>query len=192
MMRKQIQDYIMVTNCLPSALCEEVVKNSAALNWRQHGWYDPSTNATSSEETKELYIAESSQELQDLLASYVVPVVAGYADAHNDKRFEKTSGIFVNTMTPYRFNRYHPGTMMRPHFDHIHSAFDGQQKGVPILSIVGVLNDDYKGGEFVFFGDTHVPLRTGDVLIFPSNFMYVHEVREVTEGTRHSFVSWAF
>ena len=26
--------------------------------------------------------------------------------------------------------------------------FDGERKGIPILSVLGVLNDDYEGGEF--------------------------------------------
>ena len=37
-----------------------------------------------------------------------------------------------------------------------------------------------------------IKLKTGDILMFPSNFMYPHEVTECTKGTRYSFVSWAF
>ena len=37
-----------------------------------------------------------------------------------------------------------------------------------------------------------IRLKTGDILMFPSNFMYPHEVTECTKGTRYSFVSWAF
>ena len=80
---------------------------------------------------------------------------------------------------------------MRKHYDHIHSIFDGQMKGVPIVSIVANLNEDYKGGEFVC-RDKKINLKTGDILMFPSNFMYPHKVKETTEGTRYSFVSWAF
>ena len=54
------------------------------------------------------------------------------------------------------------------------------------------LNDDYEGGEFLFWREHHVPLKKGQVAAFPSNFMYPHEVRETTKGTRYSFVSWAF
>ena len=32
----------------------------------------------------------------------------------------------------------------------------------------------------------------GRCIIWPSNFMYPHEVRETTKGTRYSFVSWDF
>ena len=47
-----------------------------------------------------------------------------------------------------------------------------KEKGIPILSCLGVLNDDYDGGEFVMFEDFEIKLEQGDLLIFPSNFLY--------------------
>ena len=81
---------------------------------------------------------------------------------------------------------------MALHCDHIHSMFDGNRKGVPILSILGSLNNDYEGGELVFWRDKVVELKAGEIMIFPSNFLYPHEVRMVTKGTRYSFVSWSW
>ena len=52
-------------------------------------------------------------------------------------------------------------------------------------------NEDYEGCEFYCRGK-EIKLRAGDILLFPSNFMYPHEVKEATKGTRYSFVSWAF
>ncbi len=80
---------------------------------------------------------------------------------------------------------------MRKHYDHIHSIFDGKMKGVPIVSIVANLNEDYEGSEFMC-REKEIKLKTGDILMFPSNFMYPHEVKETTKGVRYSFVSWAF
>ena len=34
--------------------------------------------------------------------------------------------------------------------------------------------------------------KTGDVLIFPSNFMYPHRVTEVKRGIRYSAISWVW
>jgi len=59
------------------------------------------------------------------------------------------------------------------------------------LSIIGVLNDDYEGGELMFH-DKEYETKTGDVVIFPSNFLYPHMVNPVTKGTRYSFVSWVY
>ena len=44
-------------------------------------------------------------------------------------------------------------------FDHIHSIFDGNIKGIPVLSVVGLLNDNYEGGDFVMFEDYKVSLK---------------------------------
>lgn len=53
------------------------------------------------------------------------------------------------------------------------------------------LNDDYDGGEFAFF-DREVIIKSpkGSVIVFPSNFMYPHEIMQVTKGTRYSIVTW--
>ena len=81
---------------------------------------------------------------------------------------------------------------MELHCDHIQSMFDGERKGIPTLSIVGILNDDYEGGEFIMWEDKEIKLKTGDLLIFPSTFLYPHKVNLVTKGTRYSFVSWTW
>ena len=57
---------------------------------------------------------------------------------------EKTEGPFLTKFSPIRFNKYEVGNTMRKHYDHIHSIFDGQMKGVPIVSIVANLNEDYE------------------------------------------------
>ena len=46
--------------------------------------------------------------------------------------------------------------------------------------------------EPVFNDDYEVKLKAGDILMFPSNFLYKHEVRGVTNGRRVSFVSWGY
>jgi predicted 2-oxoglutarate/Fe(II)-dependent dioxygenase YbiX len=54
------------------------------------------------------------------------------------------------------------------------------------------LNDDYEGGELVFWESETIKLKAGSIMIFPSNFMYPHKVMPVTKGTRYSYVSWAW
>jgi predicted 2-oxoglutarate/Fe(II)-dependent dioxygenase YbiX len=53
------------------------------------------------------------------------------------------------------------------------------------------LNDNYEGGEFAFWNkEKKVVLKKGSVLMFPSNFMYPHEIMPVTKGTRYSIITW--
>ena len=50
-----------------------------------------------------------------------------------------------NGYSELRFNKYDETTQMKLHCDHIHSMFDGTRKGIPALSLLGCLNDDYEG-----------------------------------------------
>ena len=91
-----------------------------------------------------------------------------------------------------RFNRYKKNQIMSKHSDHIHSLFEGEKRGIPILSIVCVLNDNYEGGQFIMFDDYEIKFKTGDLIIFPSLFLYPHLVKPVKKGIRYSFVSWCY
>ena len=68
---------------------------------------------------------------------------------------------------------------------------DTIKKNIRIFSVIIALNDDYKGGEFYLIDDK-VDFSKGDILIFPSNFMYPHKVEPITKGTRYSYISWVW
>ena len=57
---------------------------------------------------------------------------------------------------------------------------------------VSLLNDNYQGGEFIMFDDYEIKFKAGDLLIFPSVFLYPHLVKPVTKGIRYAFVSWCY
>ena len=96
----------------------------------------------------------------------------------------------VTCFSPVRFNRYQKGQTMRIHCDHIRSLFEGEVKGIPVLSIIINFNDDYKGGDLIFWDDYKVDLGEGDVVVFPSLFLFPHRIEEVTENIRYSGVAW--
>ena len=104
---------------------------------------------------------------------------------------KKTPINFITKITKPRLNKYEVNQNMKTHVDHIHSIFDGKDKGVPILSLVGLINDDFEGGEF-YINNEEVKFNKGDIMIFPSNFMYSHGVKPITKGERYSYVSWGF
>jgi len=62
-----------------------------------------------------------------------------------------------------------------------------------IISCSIGINSGYTGGEFSFFDrQLKFPLDKGDILFFPSNFLYPHEVLPVTSGVRYSILTWLF
>jgi predicted 2-oxoglutarate/Fe(II)-dependent dioxygenase YbiX len=154
--------------------------------FRIHTFYNPSDGSYNSYE-HELSIAYSQIKTKELIMKEVWNALKRYHVELNFKWYSSWNGY-----SEIRFNRYRTDTQMKLHCDHIHSMFDGQRKGIPSLSILGSLNNDYKGGELVFWDDTVVELKAGEIMIFPSNFLYPHEVKLVTEGTRYSYVSWAW
>ena len=186
----QIQDYIIVVNTIPKDLCKQIVDDCNTRQWKKHQWNNYTTKTNTSESTRELDVMPSTKNQQNKLKLSISKALDEYQNICSWDG-EKTGSTWLSSYSTIRFNKYQVGTMMRKHYDHIHDIFDGNKKGVPLVSIVGNLNEDYEGSEFTC-RDTTIKLKTGDILMFPSNFMYPHEVTECTKGTRYSFVSWAF
>ena len=186
-MKKQLQDYIKIyPNLISQKSCNQTIKELNESEWKLHTYYDPKKDESKSYE-KELSISYLDTSTKDELNKIVY---ASYYKYISDLRFQWFNGWQRHTLI--RFNKYDTNTQMKPHCDHIHSIFDGNEKGVPILSCLASLNDDYEGGELIFFEDEKIELKAGSVMVFPSSFLYPHEVKEITKGTRYSFVSWAW
>ena len=192
-MQNQVDDYIMIQNLIPAQLCRSLIRESSLPDkkWSKHSWssYGKKVPQASISE-KELDIISSTEDQFKLLLKYLGPAVKNYQQKYSTIT-ERARDNWINHITRVRFNRYKVGTKKQIHYDHIQTIFDGKRKGVPILSFVGLLNDNYKGGEFIC-REKEIKLKRGDILLFPSNFMFPHGVKEVTKGLRYSFVSWAF
>jgi len=85
----------------------------------------------------------------------------------------------------YDLLKYEEGEFYRRHTD-------DTAKYPRRFSMSIIVNDEFSGGDFVFFDTYKVKLGTGDCLVFPSNICFPHEVKEVKEGTRYSIVTWVF
>jgi len=117
-----------------------------------------------------------------VLKGYVLQAVVKY---HEDLKIKEN---LVSNHSNIRLNKYKTGRIMSEHFDLIRR---NKTDGIPVLSLVGALNDNYNGGQFLM-NDEVIPMKQGDILVFPSTFLYPHKVTEVTEGTRYTFVTWAY
>jgi len=187
----QLKDLIHVERgIIPANLCEYLVDAIEKNEWRPHTWYNNVQGTFGSEETMELDVQNITGEHQSLLTPFMIQAGAAY-NAKYHFECERTMQI-MNKFSAIRFNRYSPGQIMRRHMDHIHSIFSGEEKGIPVLSFILNLNDDYEGADLVFWDDYVVPLGKGDIIMFPSLFLFPHMVTEATKGKRYSAVSWAW
>ena len=205
-MKKNIEDYLFhKKDFLDKDFCKSVVENLKVSEWERHDFTGYETNDPEHGFGWQREV-KSKHELEPEFIGFTSP--AWYEDLAQANNFiikELSSALteyirgfgysWFNGWNGYsviKFLKYAESHKMAEHCDHISSLFDGQIKGIPMLSVVGQLNDNFEGGEFVMFGDKVVPFETGDVIIFPSNFMYPHRVEPVTKGDRYSYVSWAY
>jgi len=192
-MKESFKDYILhLDKWIPQNIIDQSIKELSDNNtWERHTYTNSKTFEKKSKNAdKELDVCYGTnltylKELHELtwkaLEKYIVIEKLG------GDTFQGWKGF-----TPIRFNRYKKGQIMSKHQDHIQSLFTGERRGIPILSIVAVLNDDYEGGEFIMFDNYEIKFKAGDLIIFPSVFLYPHLVKPVKKGIRYSFVSWCY
>jgi hypothetical protein len=189
MLNYDVKSYLRtIQNAVPREVCDKTVEELEAYEkWKKHSF---------------------SSGVVEGRKSYVDDFLSFSGGKDNISTYDTLTNCFWNSTFQYiysldfdwytewagfselKFNKYVPGTRMRNHCDHINSIFEGMHRGIPTLSIIAQLNDSYEGGELIFWNDEVIKLNVGDVLVFPSNFLYPHKVETVTSGTRYSVVSW--
>tara|TARA_R100000008_G_C3503499_1_gene124939 strand:- start:49 stop:624 length:576 start_codon:yes stop_codon:yes gene_type:complete len=191
-MNKNIEHYLYKTNFLDKEYCEHSINVLNKNDWAPHEWYTYRTDSLNSNNQQPSVIQpdDYTHEVK-LINDYIIQEMHSFIAEY----LERLSFHWYTSWEGYsviKFIRYNQGQTMKRHCDHIHHLFDGNIKGIPTLSIIGLLNDDYEGGDIIMFEDKKINTKTGDLLIFPSNFLYPHEITPVTKGTRYSFVSWVW
>jgi predicted 2-oxoglutarate/Fe(II)-dependent dioxygenase YbiX len=182
---KELKDYIaVVPNVVSSELCDAVlaeykncddwinatVKNGENLNIRNCQTIGMSFSNII-EKNK-----ETRQKLDQELFICAAKAIQNYKNVFPMCDIEQDSG--------YDLLKYKTGGFYSQHKD----SFKDRPRAV---SCSFALNDGYEGGEFAFFGRELVyNLKKGSCIMFPSNFMYPHEIMPVTSGTRYSIVTW--
>jgi predicted 2-oxoglutarate/Fe(II)-dependent dioxygenase YbiX len=169
---------------IPKDTCRFVIDTIKNCSWSKHTW-SGNKKTSFSYSTKELDVLNITKDLEDILDIFVSKSIKSYNNFIGEEKVSQVTGF-----SPIRFNRYQKGQIMRKHCDHIKTLFDGKIKGIPVLSIIINFNDDYKGGDLIFWDDYKVSLGEGDIIIFPSLFLFPHRVEEVTENIRYSGVTW--
>ncbi len=92
-------------------------------------------------------------------------------------------GVGVGFYEAFNFVKYDgPGTHFKIHADH-GPAY------VTTISVVAYLNDDYEGGELYFPRfDLTIKPKKGDVVVFPSTYIYEHASQDMISGVKYCIV----
>jgi len=187
-MNKNLLDYIKVyKNVLTKRQCKTAVDEMETLDWKHGVFYNNSSGQYYNNPNGfECYMGNTNT------SEMLTPIIWNQLHQYiiKDLNFHWFNGWAG--YSEVRYNRYTKDTQMDEHADHIQTLFDGERKGIPTLSIIGSFTDEYKGGELVFLKDEVVELNAGDIVVFPSLFLYPHKVMPITEGKRYTYVSWCW
>ena len=193
---RDIYDYIEVfRGVIAHNDADQIVARLEAYKWQEHKWGekadDPGGGISYKDDVTHNHDTEFSEAPVETSEKAIIKAAINEALTRYAQKWPLSN---PTAYSPVSMHKYDANTMMKPHVDHIHTFFDGKIRGIPILSIVGLLNgpDEFQGGQFMFNDEKDPKLEKGDVLIFPSNFIYKHKVQLVTSGTRYSYVTWAF
>ena len=171
-------------NIVSDSLCDNIIStdfNYAESTYSNHGGL--SKHSKERVKMDEIWIRNGLpfyDELKDCVSSV--------ADLYTKEVKKSKRDFVVQKTTDFRLNKYEKGGYMSLHCDNIHHSH-GQKYGYPQATVLLFLNDDFKGGQFIV-SELQLNIKKGDAIIFPSNFMFPHEVKKVTSGTRWSIVSW--
>lgn len=164
------------------SLMEEDLKTE----WSEIGWLTSSTGPAGLITNYRTSVEADIRNLQNSNS----PIGFEFSKIHKEiidtllKDYETEYLISTGEQEDWRILRYSGGAEYRAHYDH-------GPTNSRVISIVAFLQTPESGGqlEFPFFG-VSVEAKAGNVLIFPSNFPYVHIAHPVTSGIKCSLVTW--
>jgi len=182
---KHLTDYIVtLDSILPYSLCDAIIAEYAlTAEWiptAVKSGVDMSIRSAQVIEMSQDYVLQKNYDVRKKLDANVFASVGDAIRRYNEKfvhcHIEEDSG--------YELLRYETGQFYTQHTD----SFKARPRAV---SCSLNLNDDYEGGEFAFL-DREIVIKApkGSAILFPSNFMYPHEIMPVTNGTRYSIITW--
>ena len=118
------------------------------------------------------------EDLGEIYTEYITPVREAVHD-----HYSQLYNIKLEFEEATNFVKYTKGQHFDLHPDHGFSY-------CAVTSTIGWLNDDYEGGELIIPNmDIKFTPEAGDLMVFPSNYPYVHQSLPVESGVKYSAVT---
>jgi hypothetical protein len=183
---KNINDYIIVIEgAITHALCDAILEEfKAEEEWNKtfvgSGVIREDVRSAETIVISYPHVIEKNPKVRQKLDKYLF-ASAGFAIKKYNEKFPLAK---IEEDSGYEMLRYKEGQFYVEHTDSF--------KAVPrAVSCSFALNDDYEGGEWAFFNrEKVIKVPKGAAVLFPSNFMYPHEIMPVTKGVRYSVITW--
>ena len=180
-----ISDYIVVLeNIVPDDLCNSILEEYR----NDKHWTNTATGSGIKRDTRrcdainisESFIIDQNKNTRTQIDTEVFNcasiAISKYNNKFNNAQIQQDHG--------YTLLRYQENEFYTQHTDHFLQA-------PRTVSCSFALNDGYEGGEWGFFNREIVfKVPKGSAVMFPSNFMFPHEIMPVTRGVRFSIVTW--
>ena len=186
-MSLNLLDYVIVVEgVLETEFCDRVVGeylHSSEWELAQVGFTAAVTPTSRNAQVIQLSHKESIQKnkvarsaIDQTLYKTSLAVVRQYQQIFPHCRLSEGAG--------FQLLRYQTGGFYRTHTDSF-------QRAPRMLACSFALNDDFEGGRWSFLaGAKELTAPKGSAVLFPSNFMFPHEIQTITAGTRYSIITW--
>jgi hypothetical protein len=183
---RTLKDFIKVfENALDAEFCDYLLDEYINDKWTHTltgSGHDPNARNCSVIPISHQEFISRNQEKRQKIDEYLFEVIHQSLEKYG-KCFPETD-LEIQEDSGYELLRYDEGQFYVQHTD----SFKTSPRA---LTVIISINDDYEGGEFCFFDrELSYKLKKGSILMFPSNFMYPHEITKVTKGTRYSIITW--
>jgi len=174
MFKNNLKNHIHIfKNFLEYEFCDSIVN----FYKKTYEWND--ANTFSSEQVRKckvLNITESNEYFDNILFTKLNKLTIDL--------FKIYPYLEIKSDTGYEILKYEEGDFYKTHTD-------SSMNIVRTISCSINLNDDYSGGEFYFTDlDYKIKLKKGSLLLFPSNYLYSHQIKKINKGTRYSIITW--
>ena len=186
--RKSLEDFIFYgQEAIDPEFCDDILDEYVDTDYWEPtltgSGHDPSARRCSFICISDQGIMEEDNvEQRKQIDEKLFEIVASLIDEYQKKNPEFE--LEIQEDSGYELLKYEEGDFYVQHSD----SFKQQPRA---LTVIISMNDNYDGGEVALFNRELVyKMSAGDVLIFPSNFMYPHEIMPVTSGTRYSLITW--
>jgi len=188
-----LQDYIKVFDCMNAEECDVV------MDWINSGKYispfrkattenynDPQGDAIESQSrTNDNALIFPQTEFDEFIYQKISQSYHKWLSSIEKGMAGMWSLFYTNVVdSGYLINRYTETQFYNYHIDVLKDVTKRR-----ILSMCLYVNDDYEGGEIEFPYFCHKPKR-GEIIVFPSIWLYPHRSRPVITGTKYSIVTW--